>query len=187
VYKTVSLLDYRSFIREVFMWSTFKSLYTSQILCAALCLAFSGNAKAAVNVFGTPDLQREFIAVTTSYFEAIITPSPYFPGTYTLTLTNKITKVEQPIQTGTAFGECIAYGFGNGMETEREQDIDLIWSVHARDAWDGTCAGYALPATPTISTSTCQGFCMNTYGVVVSTISQRWGYVFSSTGARVYP
>jgi hypothetical protein len=111
--------------------------------------------------------QKELIAYATTYYNGALSASSVFPGNMYFKIQGRRTSlppVEKPILTSTAFDSCIAYGFANGLDEERRQDLNLIRSLQAGDTtyWQ-------------------------TYSVVISTIGQRYGYVFTSTGGIVNP
>lgn len=159
---------------------------------------------AAVNVYintsAPPTLQADFIAAVTSQYNATVVKSPYFANTYSITINSK--KVPSPC-TGTApcnldknvalmvanSTKTYEYGFANGMDEERLQNVYEIHYLQGVDYAKKTCGGVPLAPTSTVSvsTGTCHNACLNAYNVIVSTINQRWGYVFDATGKIVSP
>lgn len=187
----------RLFMRSLPVLAALERRILGVAYCAALLFSCYGRATAAsysVNVY-MPDavLQAEFIASTTNQYIGTLTKSPFFPNTYSFTATKKNPgytppAVSSPIPTATAFGECISYGFGWGMDEERRQDQSLIWGLHRRDAVNKTCGGVAVSSNSvSISTTSCQTYCMEPYYVIQSTITERWGIIFNSTGGVVNP
>lgn len=80
---------------------------------------------------GTPaQIQNDFIANATTYFNGSLVPSPYFSGTYSLTISGEksppIAPVSSPIADGTAVDRCEAYGFAWGEEAERQDNLRFI-------------------------------------------------------------
>lgn len=155
--------------------------------------------QATVNVtFSTAvpaNFQQEFIANTTGQYLSTLVPNPYFSNTYALMIRGKNPTyvppvVSSPVYTATAVDQLISYGFGNGMDTERFQDVGLIWGVQASEAMHGTCGGEFVGFDPNavfISTTTAFLQCLNAYNVMVSTIQERWGYLYDPNGNKVAP
>lgn len=167
------------------------------IYSALSAFCFVGRAHAAVNVsFSTAapkSIQQEFIASTTGFYLSTVTKSPYFADTYSLTIHGKNPNyqppaVSSPILTATAFEACAAYGVGNGMDYERYANTQLIYALQGQDFAKGTCGFQTISASPqtvSVSTNSCALSCLGVYNVIISTISQRWGYIFNSTGGVV--
>lgn len=147
-----------------------------------------------------PQTQQDLIASITSQYQTTIRKSTVGSDTYTLTLFGPNPSyappaISSPILTSTAFDSCLAHGFGDGMEEERSQDIQLIYGVQGVDWANQTCGGQRIQTllttstpsvvTPFLSSSTCVNYCVQSYNVIASTIAQRWGFVYTSTGAVV--
>lgn len=154
---------------------------------AAVNVSFSSTTPQAV--------QQEFISATTGQYLSSLNANPFFPNTYSIVITGKRPgyqppEVSSPIATATAVDELLAFGFGNGMDVERYQGVQLIRNLQGGDAANGTCAGDAIGFSPdevTVSTATAFSQCMNIYNMVISTISQRWGYIYDPSGNKVGP
>lgn len=156
------------------------------------------SAAPAVNVF-LPDtaLQADFIANATAHYQGTLVKG-LFADTYSFTVTAKKPPVvvlpppPPPPQVVTVTGvellnalvslssSTYPYGFANGMDEERRQDMELIQAMQATDFAQKTCGGqtYALP----ISSSTALSICWQAYNVINSSIGVRSGYVFDATG-----
>lgn len=159
------------------------------ILALILSIFLVSGGHAAVSISIPSAIQGEFISNATNQYNATITPG-LFAGDYRITITSKKTSTPPPppplvINNASAFEALMAYGVGNGMEYEREDDINLIYGEQAREALGRTCGGF--PISTLTSTTTVLNACVQAYNVMVSTISQRWGMVFNSTGGVVAP
>jgi hypothetical protein len=163
------------------------SVLMSPNLSAAVTVSFSGTAPAS--------LQTEFIASATNQYVAVI--SPGFFGDTKLSLSAKRPATPCPpakcpcdldkdlallVATSTM---TYVYGFADGMDTERYQDVQEIYGVYSREVIGKTCGG--LSADLLTSTATAHNACMQAYMVAVSTINQRWGYIFDAYGRIVNP
>lgn len=156
-------------------------------------------AFAAVNVsfssYVPNSVQAEFISSTTGQFLSTVTPNPYFQNTFSLVISGKNPAyqppiISSPILTATAVDECQAYGFGQGLDTERWYNQQLIYQLQGADYAKKTCGFQPVaPSTAAISVSTqaCASACYGVYNVIASSINQRWGYVYSPTGVQVAP
>lgn len=164
-------------------------------LCAIASIGYTANA--AINVSfstGAPtSIQKDFIASTTQQYLSTVTASPYFPNTYSVIIDGKRPDyqppiISSPILTSTAVDQCMAYGFGQGMDSERFYNKQLIQGLQSKDVLKGTC-GFQTVAlstkTVSVSTGSCTSSCWQVYDVIVSTIQERWGYIFTSTGGVV--
>lgn len=147
--------------------------------CIAIGVLSSSFAQAAVNVYAPAELQSQFIASTTNQYESTLVPSPYFPGTYTLTIKAKKqdpVPPPKPINDATAFDQCMAYGFVDGMLWEREymkRDFDALKSDILVTK---TCGGYTMTQSTTIPTNLAYlSGCMMGYNVAESTMTARNG------------
>lgn len=144
---------------------------------AVAILAVGEWANSAVNVYAPIELQTSFIADTTNQYEATLTPSPYFAGTYTLTLKSKKSytppDISSPILTGTAFRECFVHGYVFGMEDERKEDLRIVNSLRNNLLSYGTCG--TLTTGTTVPHDAFLDGCYAGYNIVYSTITQRNG------------
>lgn len=164
---------------------------------ACATLWFGATANAAINVSfstGAPtSIQKDFIASTTGQYLSTITASPYFPNTYSVIIDGKRPGYEppiisSPILTSTAVDQCMAYGFGQGMDSERFYNKQLIQDLQSKDVLKGTCGFQPVALstkTVSVSTGSCTSSCWQVYNVIVSTIEERWSYIFNSTGGVV--
>lgn len=147
---------------------------------------FPNQSQAGVSVSIPTALQTDFIATTTAQWNASITTG-LFPGDYKITIASKKAgtppTTPAPVETATALEACLAHGAADGMDIERGANIDTIFGLQAQDALSNRCGG--IPVAQLTSTSTIMAACMQTYNIAVSTISLRWGYVFTSTGGIV--
>jgi hypothetical protein len=150
-----------------------------------------------INVtISSPTLAGDFIASATSQYAGVLKPSPYFANTWSLIVSSKTMNyvppvISSPIPTATAVDQCMAYGFGTGMDAERYQATNTLQSMQYVDYSSRTCGGYKItPTTSTvnISSNTALGLCLGVYNVIISTLQQRWGYVYEyPTGTKVAP
>lgn len=179
------------------------------ILVIGLTLLGSAKAIATVNVSFTSQaqtLQNEFIANATSQYLGTLVPSPYFAGTYTLTISGKnpayqpncpacpacpppssnCTLTQQQVD-DLIYVSTTTYpqGFANGMDAERCQNVKSLWNTWSIDMASGTCAGQYIP--PTASSQAIQGICSQAFQVMISTVSQRWNYIYDTSGACIAP
>lgn len=175
-------------------------------LALLLLLTTSTGFCGTVNVnIADPVLLADFTAFATNFYQGTLVKSPYFADTYSLTITAKKTPVivtpppppppPPPPTGGTVdlsgimnalayISSCTyPYGFANGMDTERLADIQMLYEMQGRDFARKTCMGQTIPVT--ISSTTAMNLCLHGYDVMASTFSQRWQYVFTSTGGIV--
>lgn len=153
------------------------AIFATFVLCGGL-------AHAAVNVYFTKEseaLQEEFISKATAQYEHSITESPYFPGTFTLSIFGVNPDYEppapsSPIADRTAFDQCFVHGWVFGMEQEREDDLNLLLSLRSNIYETNTCGGFVSTSTDTLSDFL--NGCETAYIVAGSTITQRNGEVF---------
>lgn len=134
---------------------------------------FVGVSNAAVVINIPTALQGDFIASTTAQWNATITQGS-FAGNKTITIISKKVVTQPPPgecsvtisdlreMAKSNFDECMSYGVGNGMDYERYANIQQINGLQAQDPAGETCA--------------------QSYNVIVSTINQRWSYVYDSKG-----
>lgn len=174
----------------------------SKVVLASLGALFLGLrlSQAAVNVYLGPNvplsMQADFIANTTTQYQTTLVPSTYFPGTYTLTILGKNPppqcggvvvlpcNLDQDVTSMVAITtKSYDYGFANGMDTERQQDTDIIYGLQGQDFARNQCGG--VPITVGASTTTIKNLCVGVYSAIVSTVSLRWLDVFTSTGGKV--
>lgn len=107
----------------------------------AFCMAGVSHAGTVSIYTSTPTLQTDFISMTTTQYMSSVVASPYFPGSYSITLSSKRptsptvcppqNTVDQQlaIATTTLMGLTSDYylnGWGNGMEYERYKSINWI-------------------------------------------------------------
>lgn len=186
--------EYKLGIKEGFRLKRFTSLVTQVVVMACILAIIPKPVNSAVNVYLTPaspaSLQADFIANATTQYNATLVASPYFPGTFTLNLISKKVVAPPTTQLPCDLDKNLAllvanstktydYGFSAGMDSERYQDVQWLYGMQGQDYIAGTCAGMPMVAT---STTSCENACLSAYNVIVSTIQQRWGYVFDATG-----
>ena len=148
-----------------------------------LVLAISEHAKAGVSVALPQALQADFIAQTTAQWNAEVKPGLFSSDAKLVITSKKDTPIPQPIMTASAMDACLAHGVGDGMEFEREADVDLIYGVQAGDALNRKCGGISVDLLT--STTTVMGACLQTYHNAASTINVRWGQVFDAEGKLI--
>lgn len=158
----------------------------SVVTIMTLCLLMPAPSQSAVNVYlgsGVPvSIQADFIANATTYFNATLVPSSFFPGTYTLTVLGK----NPPVQCGgTVTLPCdldkdvasmvavstysYIYGFRDGQEYERNHDLGTIGSF-TMNCSSPTAFSLAQMAPAGWSLGTC----IDTLGTVSSTIYNQY-------------
>lgn len=176
-----------------------QQLYCNALKAGILSAGLAVWGQTAVNVtfssVTSQSLQQEFISGTTSQYLSTVSQSPFFANTYSLVIRGKNPAyvppvVSSPIATATAVDALLAYGVGNGMDIERAQVVNLIYGTQGAEYANGTCGGNKIvssTATVSISTTTAFHQCLSAYNLMVSTISQRWGYVYDQTGTKVGP
>ena len=155
-----------------------KTLTCAGVLtCAAV---FASTSHAAVNVYfssSATNIQAEFIATATTQYVANVTQSPYFAGTYSMTISGKRSYtppvVSSPIADATAVDRCMTYGYVFGMENERADSMSLINWLSVDSSSRTSCNGYKTNQT-TPANAFLQG-CLTAYNVVASSISERNG------------
>lgn len=160
---------------------------------------------AAVNVFldstASLTLQDEFIRSATNQYNGVLVKSPYNPNTYTFTISSKkpvgvppppppavaipCTLDESLVEMRAIAQETFPYAVSNGMDVERSANVQQIYGLQSLDAVNKTCGG--VPVSILTSSTTILSACVQTYNVVASSISERWGYVFTPDGKRVIP
>jgi len=142
-------------------------------------------------------LQNDFMSSATNQFVGVITKSTYFPDTYSISITGKkqytpptseipvtftstgtyIVKVGEESQTvyqsTMSISDLIAYGFADGMESERKDDIRLIAGLKNDIFLTKTCGG--LVSGSTVPANAFLLGCEAAYNVATSTITQRDG------------
>lgn len=159
-----------------------------------IILLFSSFAFAGANItFKSPELQSDFVANATTYFDATVAQSAFFPQNVNVAVNGRKSTPPPPpdpgIPTCTAFNECMAHGFANGMLEERRQVKNDVRVIQSNDFVNKTCAGSSLPlvstTTMTVSYGKCMSACHDVYNVIDSTISFRDGMIFTSTGGVV--
>lgn len=162
-----------------------------------------------INTYSTdPKIQSELVAYTTTYYDAKISQSAYFPTTITVTVTGKkpippppppppasssgIVTSQDLLNTIIRIStDTYVYGFSSGMEEERLQVIGLVNMLQGVDFSSSTCGG--MPFVVPVSTSSFDQknavlqTCMNSYNVIKSTIAQRGYMIFTATGGVVSP
>lgn len=160
--------------------SAARTFFLSWVLGASL-------GQAAINVtFSTSvpqGLQQEFIANVTSQYLSKVVSNPYFKDTYSLTILGKNQAyqppaVSSPILTATAVDQCQAYGFGAGLDSERWYNQQLIYQLQGQDFANGTCGFKPVSLS-------CADACWSVYNVIVSTIQERWGYLYDPKGVQL--
>lgn len=179
---TISLLAYRVYEKISVSLRFLHVRMGKTAMVATVLYAFSGvacfGAGTTVNVY-LPDakLQADFIANATTYYKGTITKSPFFAGTYTITITTKNVTgpvvVSSPILTGTAFQECIVYGFANGMDYERQENLSIAQSFQDQIVSSQTCGGF-ISSTPAELQPFLRG-CSTAYDVFKSTVTRKMG------------
>lgn len=140
--------------------------FISTLLGAAsvLLIASTTSSAGVVNVYtATPALQQDFIAMTTSQYLGTLTASPYFAGSYSLTLTGKTftgipgtcpppATLDQQLAIATTTLAALSTdyylnGWANGMQYERYQNIQTM-------GYFAQCSTSAFVAPAGQSTST---------------------------------
>lgn len=121
-------------------------------------------------------LEKDFIAQTTTQFNATLFVNPLASNTYAIKLLGPLQKTV----VGNSEDACIAVGFLGGMEEERRLSIESLRFMQAIDLSSGTCAGFL------VSSATAQN-CQYVYNEIGNAIMQRWLAVYSSTGSEVAP
>lgn len=150
-----------------------------------LFLALScGWSHAAVYVYfptTDPSLQSEFLANTTAQYNGTLSKVGV---NYYFSVTTKKPAVPTSIDTCTAFGECMAHGFADGMDEERRQVVEIIGGMQGVDWRQKTCGGVPV-GNVALSTTSAHSACLNSYNVISATISARSLSIFTSTGGFV--
>lgn len=139
---------------------------------ALILLASSVYAAVTVQLApGVPaTLQDALIADLTNQYKATVKPSGFFAGNFTVTIESRNGDYK-PIDNATAFGECIAFGFSNGMDEERRANLETL----VRD-WDQAVEFRDLPVE-----------CDQAYKRIWDIIRVRNGMVFDPAGNIVAP
>lgn len=118
-----------------------------------------------------------FITNATTYFNASLFVNPFASNTYSITLFGK----GQPVTVlGNSEDECLAMGFGSGMDGERYEDMTILQSFQNTDISSKTCAGVVVSSTTYLS-------CQLIYNLVGNAIMKRWNAIYSSSGSVIAP
>lgn len=142
-----------------------------------LLILFPSIAFAGVTVsFPNTQIQTDFIAFTTTYFNTTVKPG-LFSGDYKLTVSSRTSGVpvlvSSPILTNTAFQECYVYGFAFGMDEERRENLKIIDTLKNNVAQTGTCGGLSLNTTNFALQNAYTGGCYAAFNQATSTITVR--------------
>jgi hypothetical protein len=150
-------------------------------LCSFTCLAMLSEAQATVNVYfstSTPSLQAEFIANATNQYDATLTPSPYFPGTYTITIKGKNPNYNPPSPSTPTVNAAqllnalvqvsstsYPYGWVDGQRYERYNDLQMLQSYVVQCS-SPTSFSLVQATTTTWNAATCGDALWNLYYVI---------------------
>lgn len=121
------------------------------VIASALCAIPYLVSGASVTINGPTALQTSLIADTTNLYNATITPSSFFPGSYTLNLLSKkppvicssapLCDLDKDIALMVANSTWnYVYGFGAGMDKERKTDLDIVSSNTAACSTNTVCS-----------------------------------------------
>jgi hypothetical protein len=142
-----------------------------------LLILFPSIAFAGVTVsFPSSQIQTDFIAFTTTYWNATVKPG-LFAGDYKLAVSSQMAGVpvlvSSPIATATAFDECYVYGFGLGMDVERRTNLSIIDTLKQNVVANGNCGGLSMNTTNfALQNAYTQG-CYTAANLIGSTITLR--------------
>lgn len=142
-----------------------------------LLILFPSIAFAGVTVsFPNAQIQTDFIAFTTTYWNATVKPG-LFAGDYKLAVSSQMAGVpvlvSSPIATATAFDECYVYGFGLGMDVERRTNLSIIDTLKQNVVANGNCGGLSMNTTNfALQNAYTQG-CYTAANLIGSTITLR--------------
>lgn len=140
--------------------------------------ARAGSLNIFLSTAAPSGLLADLLANLTSQYVATAVPTPYFAGSYNVTLFKKNPnylppQISSPILTSTAVDECFAHGFVFGMEDERKDDLRILAGLQEDIFLTDTCGGLISGATMTADIFL-EG-CRTAYNVAKSTITQRDG------------
>lgn len=136
-----------------------------------------GYTTVSVSTAAVPNIERDFIAATTTQFKSDFYKNPLASNTFQIKLIDK--NEGQSLQ-GNAFDSCIAYGFANGMDEERKKNMITIISSQQEDLAHGTCAGFDADE------KTAQD-CQYLYYSIINKLCDGCTTVYTSTGAVTNP
>lgn len=147
------------------------AIFGATLLCVARAGAYT------VVTSTDPALEKQFLASTTYYFQATVSANPLASNTYAI-------KLLGPGQAKDLLGgpltDCLSQGFSDGMDSERQSEMDSIKARQAVDASSQTCSGVVVDSTTAKD-------CQYVYGLILNDINQRWNTVYTSTGGVVAP
>lgn len=125
-------------------------------------------------------LQKDFIAATTTQFVSTVVKTIFGSDTYTITISSKAgllpPPAPPPVGSTMTYTDCYVYGFAEGMEEERGQvlsNIDNDYEVN--------------PSSESQSYVTESLLCYNDYRRIMDLIAARGYEVYTTTGGRVTP
>lgn len=126
--------------------------------------------------FPNAQIQTDFIAFTTTYWNATVKPG-LFAGDYKLAVSSQMAGVpvivSSPIATATAFDQCYSYGFAFGMDDERRANLSIIDQLKQSVSNTGTCGGLSMNTTNfALQNAYTQG-CYTAANLIGSTITLR--------------
>lgn len=151
-------------------------LACATIFVLSLSLPSTGGTFTTVTVSTSApvDLEASFISQTTSQFDARATANPLAANTYTI----KLFGFKTNTFVGNALDDFMADEFGDGMDSQRDDDIRVLQGFQGVDITSGTCAGLVVD-------STTYNACQKVYALIGNTIAQSGLAVYNSTGGVV--
>lgn len=185
--------------QSVLKWKMIRgAVVTAFALSPALSTFLQGAVNVSFSNTAPASLQTEFLSGVTTQYVGVVTKSPFFSNTYSFVISGKNEEYQPPpappvvtiISTGTyvvkigedtkmvyqstsSISEIYVYGFADGMESERKDDLSLIRGLIDNSMATDTCGGFV-----SLSTSTAKEYmsgCYTGYNTAISTISVRDG------------
>lgn len=141
------------------------------------CAGDSGYNVVQISTAAPVGTQAAFLSAISGQFNASVVPNPLASNTYAIKIFGP--QAGQQLQAD-SLDSCISQGFSDGMDSERQSEMNSIESLEIIDASSGTCAGIVVD-------STTETDCQYIYGLILNNINQRWDTVFNSTGGVVAP